>query len=260
PTPELPAPASESPTAGPTPVPPVVDPVCRVRCLRRIGRGHAARFARGGAAGELAAADRVLGLAQRSSPVGDPGRAALLAERGGILVAWTGHGGGAGTATEAVRVLREALAQTADEDPALARRRLLFAEALRRRWAAGGAACDLHEAEWTLHRAARAAPDRVTAARAWLERGEVLRDLVRDADAAESLRRAAGAAQDARLWLLAARARHQLGAILQRCGDRAGATTAFRAAQTLWWRGGVVRGPDAAATDDRLRRLTAGLP
>ncbi len=249
------APAATAPTPPDAP-----DPLTRTRCLRRLGRGHAARFARGGDAEEVAEADRWFAAAQRSAPVGSPERAALLAERCRTLLVAAAYGGGPAAATEAVRVAREALAQTAAGDAALPARRLLFARALRQRWAAGGGASDLHEAEWTLHRAARAAPDAATAARARLERGEVLRDLVRDGEAAECFRRAAAVAEEARLWLIAARARHQLGAVLQRCGDRPGATVAFRAAQTLWWRGGVLRGPEAAATDDRLRRLTGGLP
>ena len=78
----------------------------RCACLRRLGRGHAARFTRTGDVGELADADRWFALAQRPLPPGDPllarpaGRTRRRVDRLGRARrrAGPGHRGGAGAA------------------------------------------------------------------------------------------------------------------------------------------------------------------
>ncbi len=240
-------------------------PPLRLACLRRLGRAHTARYARTADVAELAHADEALALAQRLVPTDDPDRAAVLAERGGVLVDWAAQGGGPQVATDAVRVLREALAQTPESDPLLAGRRLAFGRALRGRHAAGGALTDLHEAEWILALAARGAADPLVTAQAWLERGDVLLALVRGAgsndrldDAAESYRLAALSAERVQAWALAARARHQRGAVLEETAGPGSALLSYRAAWTLWQRAGESGGPHAWATLHRIRTLQGG--
>ncbi|MBY8888179.1 hypothetical protein K7472_25560 [Streptomyces sp. PTM05] len=237
----------------------------RLECLRRLGLAHAARYARTARVTELAEADDALAAAQRLVATDDPARADLLVDRGRVLVEWAGRGGGIAVATDAVRVLREALAQTPESHPLLAERRLLFGRALRRRNEAGGALTDLHEAEWILARAARAAADPAradpaTAAEAWLERGDVLLGLASGAPerldaAAESYHRAAGQAASAGDQLLGARAHHCRGTVLEETAGPARALESYRAAWALWQHAGAARGPQARSTLERMRAL-----
>ncbi len=236
-----------------------------VETLRRLGRAHAERFARDGAPAELAAADEALALAQRLVPVGEPDRAAVLAERGRVLVDRVACGGGPRAATDAVRVLREALAGTPEGDPRCAGRRLSFGRALRARYAAGGALADLHEAEWVLARAARGATDPATRTGAWREHGDVLLELARatgDRDrleaAADCYRQAALAAEAVRMWPAAARARHLRGTVLEETEGRQAALACYRAAHLLWLRAGRGGDPAARETRGRIDRLRAG--
>ncbi|MDF3289439.1 SAV_2336 N-terminal domain-related protein [Streptomyces silvisoli] len=240
-------------------------PELTLECLRRLGRAHAARYAHTADTAELAAADRAFARAQRLLPTDDPDRAQLLVERGRVLAEWTARGGGLAVATDAVRVLREALAQTPESHPLLAERRLVFGRALRQRRAVGGAQTDLYEAEWILDRAARGASPGSTdamAARAWLEHGGVLLDLAegpgaaekRD-QAAESFRRAADSALRAGELLLAAQAYHQRGTVLERTAGRARALEAYRCAWELWQRSGAAGGPQARSTRERMLAL-----
>ncbi|MGW7007597.1 SAV_2336 N-terminal domain-related protein [Streptomyces sp. NPDC054933] len=242
-------------------------------CLRRLGRAHEARYAHTAGTAELAAADRAFARAQRLVPTDDPDRAQLLVERGRVLVEWAARGGGLAVATDAVRVLREALAQTPESHPLLAERRLLFGRALRQRRAAGGAQTDLYEAEWILERAARGAQEArqqpqpsgagdAVAARAWLEHGTVLLDLAEGPGAAEkrdqaaqSFRRAAESALRAGELLLAAQAHHQRGTVLERTAGRARALEAYRSAWELWQRSGAAGGPQARSTRERMLAL-----
>ncbi len=238
------------------------DPDLRLRCLRRLGQAHRARYALTADPAELSEADRAFAQAQRLVPTDEPARAELLVERGAVLVDWAEQGGGPGAATNAVRVLREALSQTPESDPRLAWRRLLFGRALRGRHAAGGALTDLHEAEWILARAARGARDSRTAAEAWLERGDVLTRLAHGAgarerldDAATSYRLAAEGATQAHEWMLAARAHHQRAAVLEETAGRESALAAYRRAWGLWQRAGAAQAPQARSTRERMRQL-----
>ena len=67
----------------------------------------------------------------------------------------------------AVRALRGAIDETAADDPELPRRRALLGHAYLERFRADGTVADLHEADWTLGAAARAAADPELAAYAW---------------------------------------------------------------------------------------------
>ncbi|MFI2208488.1 SAV_2336 N-terminal domain-related protein [Streptomyces sp. NPDC020141] len=67
----------------------------------------------------------------------------------------------------AVRVLRAAIEETAARDPELPRRRALLGQAYIERFRAAGRTADLHEADWALGAAARAADDPELAGYAW---------------------------------------------------------------------------------------------
>ncbi|TKA10501.1 SAV_2336 N-terminal domain-related protein [Actinacidiphila oryziradicis] len=240
------------------------DTELQLRCLWRLAEAHAARYRHTADASELALADNFFARAQGLLHLDDPLRPELLTARGEALTDWAGHGGGLSVATDAVRVLRAALAQTPESDPRLPVRRLLFGRALRRHRELGGALTDLHEAEWILARAARAAAsdDARTAAEAWLERGDVLLGLAdgsgtpeRRDQAAESYRQAAEAASGADELLVAARAHHQRGSVLERTAGPARALESYRAAWELWQRAGAQRGPQARSTLERVLAL-----
>nr|WP_202447597.1 SAV_2336 N-terminal domain-related protein [Streptomyces sp. SID5468] len=240
-------------------------PELKLEVLRRLGAAHFARYGHTAETAELALADAAFARALPLVPVDDPARAGLLVERGRVLVEWGARGGGLEVATDAVRVLREALAQTPESHRLLPERRLLFGRALRERRAAGGAPTDLHEAEWILHRAARGAADAedpATAARAWLDHGDVLLRLAagRGAQekldqAAESFLRSAEHAVRAGEPLLAAQAHHRRGTVLERTAGAARALESYRAAWEQWQRSGAAGDPQARSTLERMRAL-----
>ncbi|MGW7204566.1 hypothetical protein [Streptomyces sp. NPDC054837] len=237
-------------------------PALRVAALRRLAEAHTARYRHTAESAELVAADGYFTQAEALLGRDDPERAELLAGRGEVLVARAERGGELTVATDAVRVLRAALALTADSDPHLADRRLLFGRALRHHHGAGGTPTDLHEAEWVLARAARGARDDRTAALAWLERGDVLLTLAGDAGAPEWLDLAADSyhhgvrsAERAGEPLLAARAHHQRGAVLERTAGPEHALESYRTAWALWQRAGAAQGPQARSTFERMTAL-----
>lgn len=241
----------------------------RLRALWRLAQAHTARWTRTAEPAELDTADGYFARAQAQLSTDDPRRPELLAARGGALLSRAGNGEDAGVATDAVRVLRAALAQTAESAPELPARRLLFACALHRHHELGGSFTDLHEAEWILARAARGARaggDVRTEALAWLERGDVLRALARPQQAtteyedraAESYRRAASAAEAAGDPLVTARALHRRGQVLELTAGPSRALDAYRAAWAAWQgAGGDVRHPEARTTLERMRALSA---
>lgn len=241
----------------------------RLRALWRLAQAHTARWTRTAEPAELDAADACFARAQAHLSTDDPRRPELLAARGGALLSRAGHSDDVDVATDAVRVLRAALAQTPESDPRLPARRLLFGRALIRHHRAGGSLTDLHEAEWILARAARGAqsgPDARTEALAWLERGDALLALARPHNAttayedraAESYRRAATAAETAGELRVCARALHRRGTVLERTAGPAGALDAYRAAWANWQAAGDDRDLQARATLERMRALTAG--
>ena len=241
-----------------------VSPDLRVLALRRLAEAHGARYRYTADPAELDAADRVFAQAQGLVQRDDPVRAELLAGRGEVLLARADSGGGLEVAAEAVRELRAALALTASGELRLAERQLLFGRALHRHHTAGGAATDLHEAEWILARAARGARADRTAALAWLERGEVLLTLAGATGApewldlaAESYHHGVRSALRAGEPLLAAQAHHQRGAVLERTAGPVRALTSYRAAWELWQRAGAAQGPQARSTFERMTALGA---
>ncbi|MFJ8058983.1 hypothetical protein [Streptomyces sp. NPDC096142] len=241
-----------------------VSPDLRVLALRRLAEAHGARYRYTADPAELDAADRVFAQAQGLVQRDDPVRAELLAGRGEVLLARADGGAGLAVAAEAVRELRAALALTASGELRLAERQLLFGRALHRHHTAGGAATDLHEAEWILARAARGARADRTAALAWLERGEVLLTLAGAAGApewldlaAESYHHGVRSALRAGEPLLAAQAHHQRGAVLERTAGPVRALTSYRAAWELWQRAGAAQGPQARSTFERMTALGA---
>lgn len=241
-----------------------VSPDLRVLALRRLAEAHGARYRYTADPAELDAADRVFAQAQGLVQRDDPVRAELLAGRGEVLLARADGGAGLTVAAEAVRELRAALALTASGELRLAERQLLFGRALHRHHTAGGAATDLHEAEWILARAARGARTDRTAALAWLERGEVLLTLAGATGApewldlaAESYHHGVRSALRAGEPLLAAQAHHQRGAVLERTAGPVRALTSYRAAWELWQRAGAAQGPQARSTFERMTALGA---
>lgn len=239
-------------------------PDLRVPALRRLAQAHAARYRHTAEPAELLAADACFAQAEALVGRDDPVRAELLAGRGEVLVARAERGGELAVATDAVRVLRAALALTAGSDPYLADRQLLFGRALRHHHGAGGTPTDLHEAEWVLARAARGARDDRTAALAWLERGDVLLTLAGNGGAPEWLDRASESyhhavrsADRAGEPLLAARAHHQRGVVLERTAGPEHALESYRAAWALWQRAGAARGPQAQSAQSTFERMTA---
>ncbi|UXX95950.1 hypothetical protein N7U49_36390 [Streptomyces sp. AD2-2] len=239
-----------------------VSPDLRVLALRRLAEAHGARYRYTADPAELDAADRVFAQAQGLVQRDDPVRAELLAGRGEVLLARADSGGGLEVAAEAVRELRAALALTVGGELRLAERQLLFGRALHRHHTAGGAATDLHEAEWILARAARGARTDRTASLAWLERGEVLLTLAGATGApewldlaAESYHHGVRSALRAGEPLLAAQAHHQRGAVLERTAGPARALASYRAAWELWQRAGAAQGPQARSTFERMTAL-----
>lgn len=241
----------------------------RLRALWRLAQAHTARWTRTAEPTELDTADAYFAQAQTQLSTDDPRRPELLAERGGALLSRAGHEGHVEVATEAVRILRAALAQTPASDVRLPARRLLFGRALIRHHEAGGSLTDLHEAEWILARAARGAQtgqDNRTEALAWLERGDALLVLAHPQSAtteyedraAESYRRAATAAEAAGELLVCARALHRRGSVLERTAGPSHALDAYRAAWANWQAADGDRDPQARTTLERMRALTAG--
>ncbi|MFG2192888.1 SAV_2336 N-terminal domain-related protein [Streptomyces sp. NPDC048639] len=212
--------------------------------------------------------ETAVGLAGRDHPR----RGELLAFRGEVLTACaTDRPDAAVDADEAVRSLREALTETPGRHPELARRRLLFGEALRVRHRYGGSLADLHEADWILGAAARESDDLAVEARASLVRGQVGLDLARHTGsrerrqrAADDFRRAAEAAEELGRFAVAADARAQRALILESTAGASHALQEYRRALDLLDRagrgesGGHPATPSADSVRTRIAALEAG--
>ncbi|WP_405806150.1 SAV_2336 family protein [Streptomyces sp. NBC_00210] len=100
-------------------------------------------------------------------PWHDPSRAVVLTSLGRQLTERGVDKNSAADIHAAVRALRGAIDETAADDPELPRRRALLGHAYLERFRADGTVADLHEADWMLGAAARAAADPELAAYAW---------------------------------------------------------------------------------------------
>ncbi|MFE2430204.1 SAV_2336 N-terminal domain-related protein [Streptomyces sp. NPDC059373] len=230
--------------------------------LSRLGQAHHARYALSAEAGELDLAERAFAAAQRLVPPDDAAHAELLTSWGDVLIERAALENGAFAADEAVRVLREAVAETGTHHPRIAGRLLSFGRALLSRYDHAGASADLHEADWILSRSARSASDPRLAATAWLARGDCAVALAartgarsRKESAADSYRLAAENAILAQAPLLAAQAHHKRGEILETTAGRRPALEAYRLAAQQWERAGTAAESDAHRTLDRIRAL-----
>ncbi|MGG7571505.1 SAV_2336 N-terminal domain-related protein [Streptomyces sirii] len=235
--------------------------------LRRTAAAQRAVHTRTGAPAALDSAIAALAAALRLTAPDSPEHSALLAERGAALLLRArlepSDEPGKRLANEAVHVLREALARVAPQDPDLGSHRLLFGRALRLRYERQPSLADLHEADWILELAARGAdvPD-VVCAEAWLEVGDVQLLLDRRFDsrerhdrAAACYRRAAAAAGRAGSALLAARAHHRRGEVLEVTAGPRSALHAYRESWEQWQRAAESTGPEAQRTRARMRAL-----
>ncbi|WP_327704876.1 SAV_2336 family protein [Streptomyces decoyicus] len=235
--------------------------------LRRTAAVQRAVHTRTGALTALDAAIAALAAALRLTTPDSPEHSSLLAERGAALLLRArlepADGPGKRLANEAVHVLREALGRVGPQDPDLGNHRLLFGRALRLRYERQPSLADLHEADWILELAARGVdvPDAVSA-EAWLEVGDVQLLLDRRFDsrerhdrAAACFRRAAAAARRAGSPLLAARAHHRRGEVLEVTAGPRSALHAYRESWEQWQRAAEDTGDEAQRTRTRMRAL-----
>ncbi|WP_260635797.1 SAV_2336 N-terminal domain-related protein [Streptomyces angustmyceticus] len=245
------------------------DPALEAAGLRRTAAVQQALHTRTGDLAALDAAITALAAALRLATPDSPEHSALLAERGAALLLRArlepADGPGRRLANEAVHVLREALGRAGPQDPGLGRHRLLFGRALRLRYERQPSLADLHEADWILELAARGAdvPDAVSA-EAWLEVGDVQLLLDRRFDsrerhdrAAACFRRAAAAARRADSPVLAARAHHRRGEVLEVTAGPRSALHAYRESWEQWQRAAEESGAEAQRTRARMRALDA---
>ncbi|MFJ8670698.1 SAV_2336 N-terminal domain-related protein [Streptomyces sp. NPDC093589] len=244
----------------------LADPALEADSLRRIAAEQRAVHTRTGALAALDEAIASLAAALRLTGPDSPEHSALLAERGAALLLRArlepDDGQGRRLANDAVHVLREALARVAPQDPDLGSRRLLFGRALRLRHERQPSLADLHEADWILELSARGSDDPAVSAEAWLEVGDVQLLLDRRFDtrerherAAACYGRAAAAALRAGSALLAARAHHRRGEVLEETAGRQPALHAYRESWEQWQRAGEETGPEAQHTRARMRAM-----
>ncbi|MGW7574254.1 SAV_2336 N-terminal domain-related protein [Streptomyces sp. NPDC054765] len=235
--------------------------------LRRTAAVQRAVHTRTGSLTALDAAIAALAAALRLTTPDSPEHSSLLAERGAALLLRArqepADEPGRRLANEAVHVLREALGRAGPQDPDLGNHRLLFGRALRLRYERQPSLADLHEADWILELAARGVdvPD-VVSAEAWLEVGDVQLLLDRRFDsrerhdrAAACYRRAAAAARRADSPLLAARAHHRRGEVLEVTAGSRSALHAYRESWEQWQRAAEDTGAEAQRTRARMRAL-----
>ncbi|MEU9110940.1 SAV_2336 N-terminal domain-related protein [Streptomyces sp. NPDC048483] len=244
------------------------DPALEADSLRRIAAAQSAAHTRTGSLAALDEAVAALAGALRLTVPDSPEHSALLAERGAALLTRArlepAAEPGKRLANEAVHVLREALGRVAPQDPALASHRLLFGRALMQRYHRQPSLADLHEADWILELAARRTDVASVSAEAWLEVGDIQRLLDAHFGSREHLdravacyRRAATAALEAGSALLAARAHHRRGTVLEAAAGPQSALHAYRESWAQWQRAAEDSGPEAQRTRARMRALEA---
>ncbi len=173
-----------------------------------------------------------------------PCRCALLAEWGESLLRRARLDPASEALARAEPVLREAFAISPGRDPGRPRLQLLLGRALALRFDRQTFLPDLYESEHLLEQAARHAPDARTRAEAWLELGTT-RLTLHDRSGPASLdsvaaaftsavneaRRADGGVPGS---VLAARAAHRHGEVLERMGQPRAALAAYREAAREW--------------------------
>ncbi|MET9294770.1 SAV_2336 N-terminal domain-related protein [Streptomyces sp. NPDC003077] len=245
------------------------DPALEAESLARTAAAHRAVHTGTGDVHALEEAIDALAAALRLTIPDTPEHSRLLAERGAALLARarleTGREAGRRMANEAVHVLREALGRVAPQDPDLGGHRLQFGRALRLRYERQPSLADLHEADWVLELAARGSPDPVVSAEAWLEVGDVqllldrrFRSKERHDRAAASYRRAAADARRAHRPVLAARAHHRRGEVLEDTAGPRPAVQAYRESWEQWQLATEEDTPEARRTRERLSALRGG--
>ncbi|MEV0370150.1 SAV_2336 N-terminal domain-related protein [Streptomyces sp. NPDC050636] len=242
------------------------EPALEADSLHRIAAAQRAVHTRTGAVTALDDAIAALAAALRLTAPDSPQHSSLLAERGEALLLRArlepATEPGKRLANEAVHVLREALARVAPQDPSLGGHRLLFGRALRLRHERQPSLADLHEADWVLELAARGTEVPAVAAEAWLEVGDVQLLLdrrfgsrERHDRAAACYRRAAADARRAGSAVLAARAHHRRGEVLEVTAGPQSALYAYRESWEQWQRAAEDTGPEALRTRARMRAL-----
>ncbi|MFF4527922.1 SAV_2336 N-terminal domain-related protein [Streptomyces sp. NPDC001407] len=212
------------------------DPL-RLRRLTELARARTAAEAWAGADDAYTAAVDLTGPYS-------PWRCALLAEWGESLLRRARLDPASEALARAESVLREAFAISSGKDPGRPRVQLLLGRALVLRFGRQGFPPDLYESVHLLEAAARHAPDARTRAESWLdlgtarltlhdERGPVALDSVVAAFTA-AVREARDAPGGASGSVLAARASHRLGEVLERMGRPVAALAAHREAAREW--------------------------
>ncbi|MFI1799248.1 SAV_2336 N-terminal domain-related protein [Streptomyces sp. NPDC020379] len=212
------------------------DPL-RLRRLTELARARTAAQAWAGADGAYTEAIDLTGSYS-------PWRCALLTEWGASLLHRARLDPASETLARAESVLREAFAISPGKDPGRPRVQLLLGRALVLRFERQGFPPDLYESVHLLEQAARHAPDARTRAESWLElgsarltlhdaRGPVALDSVVTAFTS-ALREARDAPGGAPGSVLAARAAHRHGEVLERMARPRAALAAYREAAREW--------------------------
>ncbi|MET8680433.1 SAV_2336 N-terminal domain-related protein [Streptomyces sp. NPDC004647] len=237
----------------------------RLRCLLARARTCSAAGSRAEAASSYAAA---ASLTRRNTRQ----RREVLAEWGELLLGQALADGRRPSIERAEEVLREAVAETPASDPLTDRLNLLLGRVLALRFHEVRHLPDLYEGSYLLERAARRAEDGWVRAEAWLELGSARRAFhaqptgppqaaaaVAYARAAEEAARAAGGEAGS---VLAARALHRRGQVLELTEGHAAALESYRAAAREWRRlaSGLaeVDWGEVEATRARIRELESG--
>ncbi|WP_274561955.1 SAV_2336 N-terminal domain-related protein [Streptomyces spiramyceticus] len=166
---------------------------------------------------------------------------------------------------EAVRAIRDAVDETAESDSDMPELRMSLGLALHRRYAARGGLSDLHEADWVLGAAARAAGDPEVAVACWQLRALVAEEQAKRTttsarwhEAGDYYRRAAETAGEAGLTGLEAASRRRRAPLLERTAGPARALEEYRMALRLFEAAGGGDSADADAVRAAVHRIEAG--
>ncbi|MET8828272.1 SAV_2336 N-terminal domain-related protein [Streptomyces sp. NPDC004610] len=231
------------------------DDALRSLCFDRLGAAYLALHRLTGAPEDLEAAVWSWWQGAGALPLDDPSRPALLYRLGLAL-------GAAREWNDAVRVLRMAVDEAPDDDPALSRHRVELGEALLHRHLDRGGLSDLHEADWILGTAARETDDDPLAARAWRLRAATARHRAEHTgaradldDVTEHLLRAAELYRALGLPAAEARVRVERATSLTRAAAPARAAREYRDALRLYTEAGLDATPEATTARGLLDTL-----